>query len=65
MPTSAAPGCWSTSSRAVLPSRRSDFNADLCRWGAAALRERVGRQLVPEDRARFVPAVRELAQLPA
>ena len=48
-----------------LRPRRSDFNADLRRWGAAALRERVGRQLVPEDRARFVPAARELAQLPA
>ena len=48
-----------------LRPRRSDFNADLRRWGAAALRERVGRQLVPEDRARFVPALRELAQLPA
>lgn len=40
----------------VLPlgSAHADFNVDLRRFGRSALLERVARQLVPEDRERFV-----------
>jgi hypothetical protein len=42
--------------RELVPSH-ADFNLDLCRLGAAALRARLEDQLVPADRGRFIPEV--------
>ena len=57
-PASAKPGCANASeSQGIevcpLQPAYADFNVDLRRFGPEVLRERIARQLVPEDRERF------------